>query len=154
MIAVDDGVLREAFSAAVEESMDAMFFDAAEPVAECDCEPASESITAAVLFHDSIDGEFLLSAPLQTAVALAASFMAIDAEAVERSQAEQTVCELANIICGAALSRLEPSAVLRLSPPRVIEGPCASGCGGICQHYRLLDGCISLSIRRRVAEQS
>lgn len=145
MIAVDDNALREAVGAAVEQAMEAMFFDAAEPVTECECAcTVSATIACIVHFSDGIEGDFVLVAPLETAIALAASFMAFDLEAVERRHAEQTVCELANIICGSALSRLEPSSELRLRPPEIVECPPEDG---LRQHYRLLDGCISLSIR-------
>jgi len=147
MTTIEDATLREAVSAAVEQAMDAMFFDAAEPACECTGAGAADCVTAAVRFHDFIEGEFLLTMPRQTAVALAASFMALDPEAVDAAHSEQTVCELANIICGAALSRLDPSAELRLSPPEVVAGSCGLMEWGVWQHYRLLDGCMSVSIR-------
>jgi len=66
---------------------------------------------------------------------------------VDSAHSEQTVCELANIICGAALSRLEPATELRLSPPEIVTGSCGLMEWGVWQHYRLLDGCMSVSVR-------
>jgi CheY-specific phosphatase CheX len=147
MIALDREVLLDAVTTAVNQAMEAMFFDAAEPVAECDCCAGSEIITVCLWFHDAMDGEFLLATPLPGAMALAASFMGLDNDEVERTNAEQTLCELANIICGSALSRLEPSSELRLSPPMMTPRRCDGENGAMYQHYRLLDGCLAVSLR-------
>jgi len=132
-------------SAALTEAMEAMFFDAAEPSTECSCADA-ERISALLQFHDALEGEFVLSAPVETARSLAASFMGLDPAAADRAQAEQIVCELANIICGSALSRLDPATELRLTPPRLTNGP-VEGNGALQEHYQLLDGCLSVSLK-------
>jgi len=147
MIALDRAVLMEAVNAAVNQAMEAMFFDAAEPVCDCECSDGREMITVCLWFHDAMDGEFMLATPVPTAVALAASFMGCEPHEVDRSQAEQIVCELANIICGSALSSLEPAAELRLSSPLITPRACTEEEGAIYQHYRLLDGCLAVSLR-------
>jgi len=146
MIAADREALRETISGALNQAMEAMFFDAAEPIEECDCAGRAEMVTVCLWFHDAMDGEFLLSTPLPTALALAASFLGLDTNEMDRSHAEQIVCELANIVCGSALSRLEPSSELRLSPPLVTPRLCNGDNDAIYQHYRLLDGCLAVSL--------
>ncbi|HZU25592.1 MAG TPA: chemotaxis protein CheX [Bryobacteraceae bacterium] len=147
MIALDRQVLLQTLDAAVNETMEAMFFDAAAPVREGECCAGADMVTVCLWFHDAVDGEFMLAAPLPTAMALASGFMGVDNEQVQRRDAEQIACELANIICGSALSRLEPSSELRLSSPMATPRACATGDDVIYQHYQLLDGCLSVSLR-------
>jgi len=146
MIAVDREVLLQTVNAAVNETMEAMFFDAAEPISDS-WSGGEDLVTVCLWFHDAVDGEFMLATPLATAVTLAASFMGVDTAEVERRDAEQIVCELANIICGSALSRLEPSSELRLSPPVLTPRACAPGDEATYQRYQLLDGCLAVSLR-------
>lgn len=134
-------------TSAVNDAMEAMFFDAAEPVNDCDCGADGDRVTAYLKFHDAVDGEFMLSTPRGTAMALAASFMGLEAMEVDRTHAEQTICELGNIICGSALSRLDPARELRLSSPVITDQVCAPGHNVMYQHYRLLDGCLAVSLR-------
>lgn len=147
MIALEREVLLDAVTAAVNQAMEAMFFDAAAPVPDCGHGEAPDCITVCLWFHDAVDGEFMLTTPLATATALAANFMGLEPDDVDRSQAEQIVCELANIVCGSALSRLEPSTELRLSPPLVTPRACRPENGAIYQQYQLLDGCLAVSLR-------
>lgn len=147
MIAIDESVMREAVTRAVGEVMEAMFFEAVEPALSGLCMEGCNPVTAHLRFWDAVEGEFMLAVPLETAVSLAGNFMALDPGEVDRSHAEATICELANIICGSALSRLEPSSALRLSSPEVTRYSCVPTENVFYQHYRLIEGCLAISIR-------
>jgi len=145
--AIDPEQVLTALTAAVNEAMEAMFFDAAEPEPDpCGAEEA-DAIVCRVHFHDAMEGEFRMAMPRETATALASSALAVEAADVAPAQAEQTVCELANIVCGAALSRLEPGSELRLGAPEIVPALRLHEDGAVHQHYRLLDGCLALTMQ-------
>ncbi len=56
---------------------------------------------------------------------IAADFLALDAESLAPDQVEDVICELANMICGAALSRLESETSFRLGKPEILPGGAA-----------------------------
>jgi hypothetical protein len=108
-----DEVLRQA----LEEVLERMFFF--DPVGEA--EPAGETdapIEAEVDFEGSPSGSLSVRIARRSATSMAADFLAEDAECLTPRQVEDVVCELANMVCGAALSRLE--AGIRLEAPRIV----------------------------------
>ena len=70
-------------------------------------------------------GEFGISAPAVTSNSLAAAFLGLDEDSVTQTQSEQVLCELANMICGAVLSRMDHDAIFELSYPEIITCPAA-----------------------------
>ena len=51
--------------------------------------------------------------------AIAADFLGEDAESLTAQQSTDVTLELANMICGAVLSRIESSATFRLGAPQI-----------------------------------
>lgn len=111
-----DSVLRE--SAA--EVLEMMFFvsDAGEPVFESDS--AVPEIAARLTFDGSPSGWLALRMGKMAARSMAADFLGEEVETLTDRQAEEMVCELANVICGSVLSRTESDATFHLSSPLVV----------------------------------
>jgi len=86
----------------VQEVLEKMFF--VEPVEE----PPGEA--------GSPDGIMAV----QLARQIAADFLGEDASGLSPAKVEEVVCELANMICGSVLSRVESSATFRLASPRIL----------------------------------
>ena len=96
-------------------------------------------IGAQVSFEGPLRGDLAVAATPQTAHTLACGFLAHDSpDDLEPGRIEETLAELANMICGATLSSMDEEGLFTLAHPRV--GPDAATCavsgGGI---RRLLD---------------
>jgi hypothetical protein len=100
---------------ALQDVLGTMFFSDAVPVS-CQHDSAGEWISARVRFSGVPAGELRLLLSPGLAPVLAAGFLGIDQEEVTPEAARQVSRELANMICGAILSRLHPDS-LALSAP-------------------------------------
>ena len=58
--------------------------------------------------------------PARRLHAIAADFLGEDAESLTPQQSTDVTLELANMICGAVLSRIESSATFRLGAPHIV----------------------------------
>jgi len=128
-----------------QQTLETMFFVAPDTVsmfAGRDAgRPAGELIAATLSFQGSPRGRFGLLAPNALARALAANFIGCDEAAELRpGQVTGVIGELANMICGAVLSRLESDASFDLGAPETVEvgaddpGPdLAAGTPSICR---------------------
>jgi CheY-specific phosphatase CheX len=76
-------------------------------------------LAARLEFRGELSGEFLLRMNLETARLLAANFFGEEESAVSETAIEDTVGELANMICGSVLSRMETESHFKLSHPSV-----------------------------------
>ena len=76
-------------------------------------------VAAQVIFDGDPPGSFRLDLDLPAAQSAAANFLGEDPEELTPQKMNEVVCELANMICGSVLSRIESSAVFRLAPPEI-----------------------------------
>lgn len=105
-----------------------MFFleglsEAAEPAAE------AETVTVHLTFTGDPPGCFQMRIARPAAVTIAADFLGEDAGSLSAQQSTDVTLELANMICGAVLSRIESSASFRLDTPQIVPD-------GAGQHVR------------------
>ena len=106
-----------ALAEAVREVLEKMFFiDIMDPDA---CQMAPGGVAAEVVFDGDPPGSFHLELDITAARSAAADFLGEDPDELTGAQMEEVVCELANMICGAALSRIESTATFRLSKPEI-----------------------------------
>ena len=109
--------LDKALSDSAEEVLETMFF--ATVIGEASpaelIHPASAA--ARLVFHGKPSGIFTVAACPVAARSLAAAFLALDEDEVSQERAAEVVCELANMICGSVLSRLEPDELFELEHP-------------------------------------
>ena len=111
--------LNKVLAGAADEVLCTMFFsmlEEAPPVEDAAC------TRVRVGFRGHATGTLTLSVSPEAIVELTANFLGIDGEAPPAEQ-EAMVKELANMICGAVLSRLETADVLHLMPPEVLAAP-------------------------------
>jgi hypothetical protein len=122
----DQQRIRQSCLEALNEVLETMFFEL--PVDQpSGAPPSASSRAAAASFTGEIDGRSL-SGAFQVAVEppmlsrLAQDFLGLDEmEPPDESQSANVLCELANMLCGSTLSRLEPEARLRIAPPRTVD---------------------------------
>jgi hypothetical protein len=115
---VIDTTIRTALSCAVAEVLERMFFlaglgEAPEPPAE------AGTVTVQVTFDGDPPGCFQMRIARPAANAIAADFLGEDPDSLTGQQSAEVTLELANMICGAVLSRIESSATFRLGAPQI-----------------------------------
>lgn len=110
---------------AAQQTLETMFFAIPDLVSTDPARPAGQLIAASLAFHGSPDGRFglLVSEPL--ARVLAANFFGCDeGSAMASGQVTGVIAELTNMICGAALTKIESEAAFDLDAPRTARiGP-------------------------------
>jgi hypothetical protein len=131
--------LSAALAEAVEQILGTMFYTAGWDAASAPADP----ICAHLNFSGVPSGEFELRVDCGAARAFAAAYLGLDHPDLTESAAGEMICELANMICGATLSRLHPDAIVKLdtpelSPPRP---------GGERRNFETPEGLLSVSMR-------
>ena len=166
MVSLCDSEAAERFASGLSQSLDevlsTMFF--AEMLGEIPCAEASAEdtkaedtkdvppgkspekpmICAALSFSGSLNGALHIAVPVDVAVTLAGDFSGCDAPQ-ETDAIGYTVCELANMICGSALSKFEPDAHVVLTAPELCCEPFVPGWQ--TRWFELMDGVLALSVR-------
>jgi len=119
---VIETVLHEALRDSVDEVLEKMFF--AETLGEAsDARPEPDDIAVEVPFEGELAGVMCLHLTAASAHEIAADFLGIDAAEISPTQVSEVACELANMICGSVLSRVESTVAFRLGVPRIVTSP-------------------------------
>ena len=82
--------------------------------------PQAENVTVQVSFDGDPPGSFQMRIARPAANAVAADFLGEDLESLSARQSTDVTLELANMICGAVLSRIESRAAFRLGSPQIV----------------------------------
>jgi CheY-specific phosphatase CheX len=136
--------LNEILTQAAEEVLENMFFsgvmgEMAEP-------PEGERVCATVTFDGSSHGTLSVSAPLSTASALAAGFLGEEEGSVARAQARAVVGELANVLCGVVLGRMNPDGDFVISPPDVTRADSEVSVLELHHWFELMEGDLAIGL--------
>jgi len=108
--------LEDLLSSAAEEVLETMFYSG---VFGPGTEGGGPYLSAGVSFRGSRSGALDVAAPEATATALAASFLGETAESVPAEQVPAVIGELANVLCGVVLGRVEEGGQFVIAPPKV-----------------------------------
>jgi hypothetical protein len=117
------GPLRQAVTEAAQRVLEAMCF--ADVTGAEGEEPGDDAFGVEVRFHGSENGLFRMWMNDAVACRLAADFLGLEEAGPEEGR--QVALELANMICGSAVSHLSRSGALRLDPPRACAGTAPEG---------------------------
>ena len=105
-------------SDAVDAVLETMFFSAvlgpAEPETGCEIREAH------VAFRGRLSGTLGVRLSETSAQLMAAGFLGEDEESLTDTQPDQVVCELANMLCGSLLSKVESEESFDLAPPELV----------------------------------
>ena len=115
--------LEQALSEAAAEVLETMFFSAMTPDSGTDPLPDASWISAGLRFHGKPSGEFGVGIPAVTGRKIAANFLGADESEVTEPRIGQVVSELANMLCGSVLSRIEKDTLFDLSSPQLLPEP-------------------------------
>lgn len=136
---------------AAREVLETMFFLAIEGEAAWADVGAREHRHVAMEFDGPLAGRMDLAVSMDVAPMLASGFAGRDEAELTAGDVDGVLCEMANMLCGSLLSRLENEALFSLSTPRVSEG--AGDAPGVCRVFDLGMGdmrvCISVHDGRR-----
>lgn len=115
--------LRDACREAVLEVLETMFFEV--PLEEDIASPVHEpdALIARARFDGSVEGWLCVAISPSCAGPLAASFLGVEEEETGDHERRSILIELTNIVCGATLSRLEPSGRLHIHQPVLVASP-------------------------------
>jgi CheY-specific phosphatase CheX len=146
--------IQRALESAVEQVLETMCFTSV--VASSEGGDWSEGrftpeIAAELQFEGDPRGGFRLGVSKKLARALGAGFLGLEEAEPSDSQAGDVVCELANMICGSTLSRLEDKATFRITHPELISQERGASCGGggVNRWFDLGEGILTVSLELR-----
>jgi hypothetical protein len=111
--------LKQLLADAADEVLSTMFFAMLDAPAEAGEDALCTQVRVA--FEGHATGALTLSVSPEATVEITANFLGLDSDPpAPPAEQEAVVKELANIICGAVLSRLESSDVLHLRSPELL----------------------------------
>lgn len=143
----------EVCSEAVSSVLETMFFTSPMGLSESPVE--GEAMEARVLFRGAPSGEFRLRIAQSGARLVASGFLGTEEEALSQPQTEQVVCELANMLCGFFVSRLESEQKFDLATPELLDAAAVAeewqGIAEAQQSFELESGILSIALRLEAA---
>jgi CheY-specific phosphatase CheX len=140
--------LAAAVAEAASSVLDTMFFAEAEKCAPLAPEQQQGMMGISVHFDGGVRGEFLVGVDRHVALVLAAAFLGVDEADVSEAEVAQVMCETANMICGAALSRIEAEDHMHLETPTLTAAAAAFATGTYLQEFFITpDGNIVTGVR-------
>jgi CheY-specific phosphatase CheX len=127
---LDRAQVRRALEEAVLEVLETMCFEFPVDEPSEGGPPEGDAVQAMAQFDGSLRGQLHVALAGAAARRLAAAFLGLEESEVGEQQVLQMASELANMLCGATLSRLEPHGRLRIATPEAGRGgpPCAGHC--------------------------
>jgi two-component system, chemotaxis family, chemotaxis protein CheY len=118
--AAANGSVADLLRSCARQVLETMFFSTVEDDLEA---PArDEGLSGWIGFSGSINGRFAIVLSSDAAMNVTNNFLGVTGESLGRTEQEQVVRELANMICGRFLSRFEPSGHFDLSTGMALPG--------------------------------
>lgn len=113
--------LQHVLRQSVEEVLEKMFF--IRSLADSTGEPrlSRSELMAHLTFDGEPSGSLTLRVTSHAARSISADFLGTDEGQLTQQQVGEVVCELANMICGSVLSRVQSAATFRLASPQFAE---------------------------------
>ena len=107
----------------VNEVLETMFFVGG--FAEPSDAPVENRLAVHLDFEGEPSGALTLRIAASAARSITADFLGEDESTLSSQQIGEVVCEMANMICGSVLSRLEKNSSFRLHSPEMLDGRAA-----------------------------
>jgi CheY-specific phosphatase CheX len=104
----------------VEEVLETMFFLTVEQEVEWAEVCEKEHLFAEMDFQGAAEGRLELAVSADLAPMLAGGFFGKDESELSEAEVRGVVCELANMLCGSVLSRLESGSLFALGAPQMM----------------------------------
>jgi CheY-specific phosphatase CheX len=132
----------------VKDVLEKMFFVQTLGESHVDGPAAADQITAQLTFEGQPPGALTMRVTSAAARQIAADFLGVDEQEVSELRVAEVVCELANMICGSVLSRMESASSFHLSTPQIVPPPESSATGPYSTVYgvELANGRLGVSV--------
>jgi CheY-specific phosphatase CheX len=148
---VGEIVFCQALRDSVDEVLEKMFF--AETLGEASGadeagDSLADTITVELTFEGEPSGSMCLRLTADAARETAADFLGMEGAEISIGQISEVASELANMICGSVLSRVESAATFHLGVPRIVARceQCAESPWNTCYRVRLSHGRLTVNI--------
>jgi len=137
-------------SGAVDAVLETMFFAASLGPAES--EIGADFLEARLAFRGNPSGTLGVRLSAASARLLAAGFLGEDEETLTDLQLGQVVCELANMLCGSLVSKLEDQESFALASPELVPAASENAASSQApptarQSFELENGIITITLR-------
>jgi hypothetical protein len=99
-----------------------MFFTTVDGLLEQLPETSEEIVSIELPFRGDLSGVFRLDVSFESARCMTAAFLADEPEQLSPTRIGEAMCELANMICGGALSHMPCDHVFELLSPHLRDG--------------------------------
>jgi len=141
---VTDAELQIVLAECIDAVLEQMFFVRA---FEGSPSMAPQELAVQVAFSGQPSGCLTLRIAAATGRIIAAGFLGEDECVLSEQQVSEVICELANIICGSVLSRVESDASFRLTSARVIKPEEARLYAGVTHSVPAGGGALTLAFQ-------
>lgn len=141
--------LSAALSAETEQVLETMFFMTVVSHSESAPEVALP-VCAHLEFRGEPSGSFGVNLSEPAARVLAANFLGDEPEAVSAEQIKDVICELANILCGAAVTRIHGDNLFELTSPDLQareRASAAAAASAVSRTFDVGDGLIQVYLQ-------
>jgi len=142
-----ENAIAEALTAAAGDVLETMFFSPVIGEATPETSHSEPAIMASLRFSGGRSGSFAVRVSAGAADTIAANFLGEETDAPEPGQVRDVVCELANMICGSVLSRLDREAHFDLQHPELMETCSEPPPGSVCRFFELQEGQVALCLQ-------
>ena len=144
-------LFRQALRDSVDEVLEKMFFAQTlgeVPGADEAGDSPADTIAVELTFEGEPSGSLCLRLTADAAREIAADFLGMEGAEISIGQISEVVRELANMICGSVLSRVESAATFRLGVPRIVTAgeECAGSLWTTCYRVPLSHGRLTVKI--------
>lgn len=137
----------EAMSAAAADVLETMFFSPVMGEAASDASCSEPVLMARLKFSGGRSGSFTIRVSARAAATIAANFLGEETDDPEPAQVRDVVCEMANMICGSVLSRLDREAHFDLQHPELVEACGEPALGSVCSLFEIEGGQVALCLQ-------
>ena len=135
--------LDEILSDSAAEVLETMFFTSLTGDGAVD-ESGEPWLSARLSFDGNPPGSFGVGLPVPDARRMAATFLGEEEESLSGPQVAEVVCELANMLCGSVLSRVEKESRFDLSQPRIEPPEAAAETHTASRTFTLEEGALAV----------
>ena len=133
-------VVTESLAAAAADVLETMFFASVLAEAPVGGTVAANAIAARLEFSGACSGAFSVRVSGGAAQVIAASFLAEEADEPTPEQVREVICELANMMCGSVLSRLDRGAHFDLGAPAIVDAAAPAAPESASRAFDIGDG--------------
>jgi CheY-specific phosphatase CheX len=139
-----DALVAESLAAAASDVLETMFFSSVIGEAPVSATLSANALAARLQFSGARGGAFGLRLTEEAARVIAANFLAEENDEPTEQQVQEVICELANMMCGSVLSRLDRGAHFDLGQPAMVAAAEVAAPEAVSRAFDIGDGEVAM----------